>query len=128
MGKMTRLQSIGRLPIRTSFGVVEIAGILNIHDSLWGLKRNYFTGSIPGEFGRLHLLQTVMIQENKFSGSLPEELVELRHLRLALVSRNRLAGELFNMPFVPLIILDFSSNAFSGAIPHRLVGRPKREG
>ncbi|KAK4790680.1 hypothetical protein SAY86_017984 [Trapa natans] len=77
------------------------------------------TGGIPGSFGRLLNLQSLVILENGLDGVLPTSLGSLSGLKRLVLSGNRFTGTIPDclgaMP--DLLILDVSGNSLSGPLP-----------
>ncbi|OIW00913.1 hypothetical protein TanjilG_06293 [Lupinus angustifolius] len=108
------------------------------------LSENRFSGWIPKSFGNLDSLSRLNLSRNQITGNLPESMVNCIKLLALDISHNHLAGPLpswifrigskstyaswnsFNKRIPPslasvsydgLMVLDLSSNAFSGQLP-----------
>ncbi|CAJ1953075.1 unnamed protein product [Sphenostylis stenocarpa] len=109
------------------------------------LQSNKLHGTLPSSFSNNCWLATLNLNENKLKGSLPESLSNcthmedldlgnnqledtfphwlqsLQYLKVLVLRANKLHGPIVNLMtkhgFVSLVILDISSNNFSGSIP-----------
>lgn len=97
-------------PIPMNFGSFSSLQSLN-------LSNNSLASSLPIQLGNLSQLVDLDLGFNSFSGSFPNELGHLTNLRRLSVKNNNLGGNL-SSNFTPnIILLDVSSNNFTGNLP-----------
>ncbi|CAN6812553.1 unnamed protein product [Brassica oleracea] len=125
------VEFLGGLTNCTQLEVLTVAGnrlgghlpasIANLSINLRGLNlgKNFISGSIPHDIGRLVNLQTLGLQENQLKGLLPTSIGKLLQLGTLDLSSNSLSGE------IPSSIgnnsrldkLKLFNNSFEGTIP-----------
>ncbi|KAG2712587.1 hypothetical protein I3760_04G133700 [Carya illinoinensis] len=85
------------------------------------LSRNYLTGSIPSQWGIMHLVE-LSLMGNSLSGPFPTVLTNITTLTNLSIEGNRFSGPI--PPKIGKLInlqkLTLSSNAFSGELPNEL--------
>ncbi|KAF5458584.1 hypothetical protein F2P56_022605 [Juglans regia] len=85
------------------------------------LSRNYLTGSIPSQWGIMHLVE-LSLMGNSLSGPFPTVLTNITTLTNLSIEGNRFSGPI--PPKIGKLInlqkLILSSNAFSGELPNEL--------
>ncbi|BAU02096.1 uncharacterized protein HKW66_Vig0117310 [Vigna angularis] len=88
--------------------------ILNLND-------NVLKGSLPESLSNCRFLEGLSLANNQLEDAFPHWLQGLPDLRLLVLRANKLHGTIENLKtkqgFVSLVILDISSNNFSGPIP-----------
>ncbi|WZZ43460.1 hypothetical protein YC2023_039719 [Brassica napus] len=144
------VEFLGGLTNCTQLEVLTVAGnrlgghlpasIANLSIKLRGLNlgKNFISGSIPHDIGRLVNLQTLGLQENQLKGLLPTSIGKLLQLGTLDLSSNSLSGEIPSsignnsrldgpipweiMGTQSLVELDVSGNSLTGYLP-KDVGR-----
>ncbi|CDP15118.1 unnamed protein product [Coffea canephora] len=87
-----------------------------------GLSGNNLTGKIPGEIGNLTMLVSLSASYNDLIGLIPQELGNLYNLEVLQIKNNSLSGSIpagiFNLS--RLISLFFAANQHSGNLPQSM--------
>jgi hypothetical protein len=92
------------------------------HRTIGLLADNYFSGSVPTEFGDMTALQFLFINHNGLKGPVPSQLSQLRDLTKLYMQEKNLTGQ------VPaalatcgkLEIIDLSGNKLEGQLPDEI--------
>ncbi|KAF3793543.1 Receptor-like protein 12 [Nymphaea thermarum] len=89
------------------------------------ISDNWLEGLIPTSLGHCEWLEFINLGENKLSGDFPSWLSKLPRLRVLVLRSNFLSGAI-NFPFdknafQELLILDISTNQFTGKLPTSLL-------
>ncbi|KAF8034307.1 hypothetical protein BT93_C0566 [Corymbia citriodora subsp. variegata] len=90
--------------------------------SVIDLSKNYLTGNVPEDFGKLNTLSKLNLENNQFSGRIPEGIGRLPTLSDVRLSNNNLSGTIppdFGK-FSPLRRFEVAFNNLSGALPKQL--------
>ncbi|XP_004308633.1 PREDICTED: putative receptor-like protein kinase At3g47110 isoform X1 [Fragaria vesca subsp. vesca] len=88
------------------------------------LSYNQLSGTIPSCLGDLTLLSSLDLKSNKLQGGIPQSLGRCNYLLALVLAQNNLTGSITQEVIsLPSLVLDLSSNQFSGYIPTEVVGR-----
>jgi Leucine-rich repeat (LRR) protein len=78
---------------------------------------NNIRGTVPESIGTLSKLTNLDMSVAQLSGTLPESIALLPNLVQIFVQKNFLSGNILDIVSPKLLLADFSSNKFTGALP-----------
>jgi Leucine-rich repeat (LRR) protein len=81
------------------------------------LPNNNLTGTLPVEFAKLCVLQTLELSDNKIGGTLPPQMSSMFGLTVVRMNGNQLSGQIPRFIATSLSNLDLGNNQLSGTLP-----------